>query len=479
MGKTRKVSAVFLSIVIVVGIISAPRAYAAAPSTVQEEIYTGLYNYASEIDISKYNIRRSDIESVMRSVTQDSPELFYVSTVFYYYYIIATDVVTSITPQYKTASWSEMQNQRMLYNAEMKRIVSLADPGWSDFEKCLFAHDYIAENAEYVGEVQYSDAYSILIYNKGLCQAYTLAYTAILRELGVEVSNVVSNTMNHTWNIVKLDGLWYHVDVTWDDPVADRLGQAQHNNFLLSDAAIAKTGHRDWYRISGETPRCTDTRYDHSFWREVTTAFQYADGSWYYISSESNGEAGVDFDDLLGVISSEYGLYKWDKDTHKRIADLNYEWNVWGSIFSYWKGFYSGTAIIDGEFYFNTPTAVMKYNLRNGMFSTVYTPDTSSGYIYGTRFDGDTVYYALSTTPDTSFYNIKTFSLHSDSFQYGDLNGDGLINGMDSILLLQYLAIWDVTININAADINRDGKISGADSTVLLQYLAGWDIAIN
>ena len=56
----------------------------------------------------------------------------------------------------------------------------------------------------------------------------------------------------------------------------------------------------------------------------------------------------------------------------------------------------------------------------------------------------------------------------------GDVNGDGMINGVDSGLLLQYLAEWEVEIDQTAADVNGDGMINGIDSGLLLQYLAEW-----
>ena len=59
----------------------------------------------------------------------------------------------------------------------------------------------------------------------------------------------------------------------------------------------------------------------------------------------------------------------------------------------------------------------------------------------------------------------------------GDLNKDGTVNGKDSMLLLQYLAGWDVNIDKNNADINGDGTVNGKDSMLLLQYLAGWESA--
>ena len=61
----------------------------------------------------------------------------------------------------------------------------------------------------------------------------------------------------------------------------------------------------------------------------------------------------------------------------------------------------------------------------------------------------------------------------------GDLNGDGLVNGIDGILMAQYLAEWDVQIDLAAADVNGDGVVNGIDGILLAQYLAEWDVTLG
>ena len=61
----------------------------------------------------------------------------------------------------------------------------------------------------------------------------------------------------------------------------------------------------------------------------------------------------------------------------------------------------------------------------------------------------------------------------------GDVNGDSVVNGKDSALLAQYLAGWDVSIDLDAADVNDDGKVNGKDSALIAQYLAGWDVVLK
>ncbi len=60
----------------------------------------------------------------------------------------------------------------------------------------------------------------------------------------------------------------------------------------------------------------------------------------------------------------------------------------------------------------------------------------------------------------------------------GDVNDDGKVNGLDSSILMRYLAGWDnyesKITNMKAADINGDGKVNGLDSSILARHMAGW-----
>ena len=66
-------------------------------------------------------------------------------------------------------------------------------------------------------------------------------------------------------------------------------------------------------------------------------------------------------------------------------------------------------------------------------------------------------------------------------FTYGDVNGDGKINGRDAIKLAKYLAAYDEDKGESSvavspgADVNGDGKINGRDLVKLRKYLANYD----
>ena len=56
-----------------------------------------------------------------------------------------------------------------------------------------------------------------MVRGTGTCEAYSRAYEKLLTAVGVE-SKLVTSADLHMWSAVKMDGKWYQVDVTWDDP---------------------------------------------------------------------------------------------------------------------------------------------------------------------------------------------------------------------------------------------------------------------
>ncbi|MGE7113888.1 transglutaminase domain-containing protein [Lysinibacillus sp. NPDC047702] len=122
--------------------------------------------------------------------------------------------------------------------------------GLTELQKLQAAHDFIVLSAEYSKETngsQYSP-YTLLTENKGVCQAYALVLYRMLEMLGFEVQYVPGKVGEqlHAWVLVKLDNDWYHIDVTWDDPLPDRKGEVRYQYFLVSDRQLAQDHSWDY-----------------------------------------------------------------------------------------------------------------------------------------------------------------------------------------------------------------------------------------
>jgi hypothetical protein len=112
-------------------------------------------------------------------------------------------------------------------------------------------------------------------------------------------------------------------------------------------------------------------------------------------------------------------------------------------------------------------------NILNGSIATV-TFKVKDNAADGTYTLNLSLIEAYDNEPDDTPVKLAADSISVMSKYPGDLNNDGKVNGKDNVLLMQYLAGWDVTINMTNADINGDGSVNGKDNVLLMQYLAGW-----
>lgn len=262
-----------------------------------------LRNFQTSIDISSLKIPYTEynwsvIHSIYFDYINDHPEYFYVVGKLN----PGSAIVDPATgyPIFGTLGASfidtpeNCRSMQAAFNAEVNRALAAVPQGVSDAEKALAINDYLAYNTEYdhdrlkagtIPDASYS-AYGTLVNRISVCHGYSLAFELLMRKLDVEALFVASDKMNHAWNLVKADGFWYHVDVTWNDPVPEKWGRVSHNNFLLSDSGITATGHHSW---SYNVPLATSAKYDNYFWRSVESAFIYDGyiGEWLYADAKT------------------------------------------------------------------------------------------------------------------------------------------------------------------------------------------------
>lgn len=131
-------------------------------------------------------------------------------------------------------------------------------------------HDYLVLNLQYDLKYQsISHTPEGVMKNKtAVCDGYTRTMNLLLRFVGIE-SKYISGTGNggaHSWNLVKMEDGWYHLDVTWDDPIPDVPGRIGYQYFLKNDAAMAKD--HQWKSDIA----CTENAYDTYVYRGVMCA---------------------------------------------------------------------------------------------------------------------------------------------------------------------------------------------------------------
>ena len=132
----------------------------------------------------------------------------------------------------------------------------------------------------------------------------------------------ISGTANgggHAWNAVKLDGEWYQVDVTWDDPIPDSPGNIQYGYFNITDEEMMKDHSYTWdYSATG-----TKYNYSRMLYENLKAQENYfTNVNDYYAYIQKQLNAGI----------SEVECYI-DLETASSIS----EYQNWGQV-NGWRG---------------------------------------------------------------------------------------------------------------------------------------------
>ena len=139
-----------------------------------------------------------------------------------------------------TAIPSDNFDANRLYEAVKNIADSYTSLGMADYQKELRLHDYLVNHCQYSygspDDENEFRAYGALIDGEAVCSGYAEAMALLLTYSGVECKIVIgsSKNENHAWNLVKISGDWYHLDATWDDPVAEKASSTSQNYFNVT-----------------------------------------------------------------------------------------------------------------------------------------------------------------------------------------------------------------------------------------------------
>lgn len=119
--------------------------------------------------------------------------------------------------------------------------------GKTDYEKVKAIHDYIINRVTYDENLTKHSAYNALINKSAVCEGYSAAAYLMFMKAGIEC-RIVNGTAGggpHSWNIVKVNGKWYNIDLTWDDPITSTGEQIITYDYFLKNAKDFKNHYRD------------------------------------------------------------------------------------------------------------------------------------------------------------------------------------------------------------------------------------------
>ncbi len=208
---------------------------------------------------------QDDYQTVVEAFTHDNVDMFYLDVSKMYLNIETIKKVWNTTynvfiapPEGKNYYENGYQNEIQV-KAIKNQIESIKQSIQSNFTKdkyknIKYIHDFLINNVEYDQTYNSEGTYNIygaLVKRKCVCDGYARAFKYLANAAGIEceliqgiATNSSGKTETHAWNVVLLDGKWYYIDVTWDDPIIIGEGYVKesyhYTYFLKGERTLSK-----------------------------------------------------------------------------------------------------------------------------------------------------------------------------------------------------------------------------------------------
>lgn len=238
----------------------------------QQRIYqvikSGLEVYSQSIDVQR--IDGTELSEIFHKLRLDCPEMFYASTFRYSFYEDSTLVKIKPVYLFEKNKIKEHQKAMSVRVEKLTRVVK----DKNDWEKEQYIHDFICENVTYDKlKKQYShEILGPLGQGVGVCEGIAKAVKVLCDKLSIPCIVVISENnpeknikYRHAWNVIRINGVWYHIDATFDNTLGKK--EVRYDYYNLDDKSIFKDHEPVIYKV----PVCNEG--DHFYYKEKKLSF--------------------------------------------------------------------------------------------------------------------------------------------------------------------------------------------------------------
>lgn len=185
-----------------------------------QPLYRQIYANAVNLTLSftpATNVSVEQLKTVFEAVYNDHPELFWLDGGYSCKYLGSGSCVQITLKYNSTADYLDSAKREFEEAAQV--ILSGAQNLGSDSEKERYVHDALMQIVLYDGEAPMNQsAYSALVGGRSVCAGYARAFQYLMQRMGIPCYYCTGFAgEDHAWNILRLDGVFRNVDVTWDD----------------------------------------------------------------------------------------------------------------------------------------------------------------------------------------------------------------------------------------------------------------------
>lgn len=240
--------------------------------TAEEQTVYGELYYIFRDRLTDTEVSVKDPETVKRvaeAVLLDHPEFFALESYNMNLYTRSGQYIHIIPSGVYNCDAEREADLRKQIDAYVERAIQGISETDSDYLKTKKIYEYIILNTDYVlNSPDNQNMISVAINGQSVCNGYSKTFMYIMRRLGIEcfmVNGFGNEGMLHAWSIVKLDGEYYHVDVTWGDTTFDTseewtafndIYEIGYDYLAVPDEWILKN-HTIENSFGFEIPKCT------------------------------------------------------------------------------------------------------------------------------------------------------------------------------------------------------------------------------
>ena len=225
-----------------------------------DQILQGILSWEEKIELPVVGVEA--IERAYHAVNCDYGGLFWVNGYTYTTYSLGDEVISmEFAPSFTMSQEEKQQCQEQVDQVveEWLQGISIHD---SDYEKAKYVFENLIQRVDYQENAPESqNILSVFLYGRTVCQGYACATQYLMRHLGIPCMVVSGTARNeaHAWNIVLLDGQYYHMDTTWGN--SRYLNQDQQENKYIDYSYMCATdeeiGNSHQLNMEFEMPSCT------------------------------------------------------------------------------------------------------------------------------------------------------------------------------------------------------------------------------
>ena len=359
-------------------------------------------------------IYSSDAALAINAFYADYPELFWARPT-YYYYKANPNLCAGIAFEYNS-HYKNLNKELPLFLETANNILA-GMPTGSDYEKELYLHDVLVNKVTYTSsKLEEQNGYTTLVEGKGVCAGYAFALQYLLMRAGIQSYYVVGYAReNHAWNLAKIDGEWYYVDATWDDPLyngSDDPYSPYYSYFNITTNKLKEDHTPSGTPYNVPLENCT-----------ATAANYYTVNSHLIVSTEDASLPGKVANLLRrnnGIIrlyvtddDTDNTVWQWYQDNNSNIASAMEAYGQYQ--YGYWCFNHEVVLWFEGDY------------LALG-------PGELNGYSGVTILDVDLLYQYLRTQQVPV---AQTKLMEYEFLEDADVNGDGSIDIYDLQLLYE------------------------------------------